>query len=176
MIMNYGFDMASWAFASLIIVLRIIAIWDRNHFISLISFSVWSAAFVLNMQVLRNVGAEYDPALDVCFPTHTDTSLVGAIAIPAADAILFLLMLAGLLLRAQGTKFGIWRVLYNQCIIWMVVAAVAEIPPMVFLILDLNGAWNLMFPGVAAAILSICATRMYRALCEQGSLTEYTYV
>jgi len=50
MIMNYGFDMATWAFASLIIVLRIVAIWDRNRLVSFISFSAWSAGFGLNMQ------------------------------------------------------------------------------------------------------------------------------
>jgi len=30
-----------------------------------------------------------------------------------------------------------------------------------------------MFPEVAVAIMSICAARMYRSLCKQGSLTEY---
>jgi hypothetical protein len=40
--------------------------------------------------------------------------MAGAFAIPTADAILLLLMFAGLLLRAHGNKVGIWRVLYNQ--------------------------------------------------------------
>jgi len=121
------------------------------------------------------MGAEYNAAFGLCYPTNIHRSLAGGIAIPAADAILLLLMLVGLLLRAHGNKVGIWRVLYNQCIIWMVVAAVAEIPPLVFLILNLNVAWNTMFPEVAVAIMSICAARMYRSLCKQGSLTEYEH-
>jgi len=33
---------------------------------------------------------------------------------------------------------------------------------------------NEMFTGVAITILAIGATRMYRSLCQHGSLTEYT--
>ena len=59
----------------------------------------------------------YDPVFDVCLPTNVHRAMGAAIAIPAADAILFLLMLVGLLLRAHGNKVGIWRVLYNQVIL-----------------------------------------------------------
>ena len=65
---------------------------------------------------MKQLGAVYDPVFDVCLPTNVHRGMAGAIAIPAADAILFLLMLVGLLLRAHGNKVGIWRVLYNQVI------------------------------------------------------------
>jgi hypothetical protein len=173
-LMNYAFDQISWAFASLIIVLRVVAIWDHNRLVSSVSFSVWSTAFGFSIRSLWKIGAAYDPIFEVCFPLNTHSSMESAIAIPAADTILLVLMFVGLLRRAHGCKVGIWSVLYKQCVIWMIVAALVEIPPLVFIILDLNDAWNSMFPAVAVAILSICAARMYRSLCEQGSLTEYT--
>jgi hypothetical protein len=45
-----AFDQISWAFASLIIVLRVIAIWDHNRLVSAVSFSVWSTAFALSIR------------------------------------------------------------------------------------------------------------------------------
>ncbi|KAI9456858.1 hypothetical protein BJY52DRAFT_1275042 [Lactarius psammicola] len=56
----------------------------------------------------------------------------------------------------------------------MILAPIAEIPPVVFLILDLNDPWNQMFSSAAITILSICAARMYRSLSKYGSLTEYS--
>ncbi|KAH9016127.1 hypothetical protein EDB85DRAFT_769378 [Lactarius pseudohatsudake] len=87
--------------------------------------------------------------------------------------MLFVIILIELLRHAHGSSTGIWNLLYKQCIIWMILAAIAEMPPVVFLVLDLNDAWNEMFPGVGITILSICATRMYRSLSKQGSLTKY---
>ncbi|KAI0245061.1 hypothetical protein BJV78DRAFT_1365754 [Lactifluus subvellereus] len=60
-----------------------------------------------------------------------------------------------------------------KCIMWIALAALAEVPIVVFLILDLNDAWNIMFGEVAIAVLSISAARMYRSLCQYGSFTEY---
>ncbi|KAN0130503.1 hypothetical protein V8E53_011589 [Lactarius tabidus] len=173
-LIKYACNMVSWAFASLIIVLRIIAIWDYNRIVSSISFSVWSTAFGLCIRSLWTIREQYDPIFEVCLPLHTHSLMISAIAVPAADTILLLLMFVGLLRCAHGCKVGIWSVLYKQCIIWMIVAALVEIPPLVFIILNLNDAWNSMFPAASVAILSICAARMYRSLCEQGSLTEYS--
>ncbi|KAI9442708.1 hypothetical protein H4582DRAFT_2073297 [Lactarius indigo] len=104
----------SWAFASLIIVIRVIAIWNRQIIMSSIAVATWLAGLGLN---IRNL---------------------------------------------------------TMCIIWIVLAGIAEIPPVVFLILNFNDPWNEMFTGVAITILSIGAARMYRALSERGSITEYS--
>ncbi|KAI0245759.1 hypothetical protein BJV78DRAFT_1260261 [Lactifluus subvellereus] len=49
-------------------------------------------------------------------------------------------MLIGLLRYAHRSSTGLWYLLYQQCIIWIVVACFAEVPVVVFLILNLNGA------------------------------------
>jgi len=123
---------------------------------------------------LTLIEATYDPEFDACFPLKTHGGLVGAAAVLAADTVLFMLMLIGLLRHANRSAVGIWQLLYKQCIIWMTLAAVVEIPPLVFLVLNFNDAWNSMFSPVAVTILSICAARMYRSLSKQGSLTEYS--
>ncbi|KAH8984002.1 hypothetical protein EDB86DRAFT_169820 [Lactarius hatsudake] len=173
-IANYALSYVSWAFASLIIVLRIIAIWDRNIIVSLIAVSTLLAGLGLNIRTLTKIESTYNSAFKACLVLNTDSGLVGAGAILAADIILLMIMLIGLLRHAHGSSIGIWNLLYKQCIIWIILAAVVEIPPLVFYILDLNDAWNQMFSSGAVAFLSVCAARMYRSLSKHGSLTEYS--
>ncbi|KAI9456852.1 hypothetical protein BJY52DRAFT_536213 [Lactarius psammicola] len=172
-ITNYALSYASWAFASLIIVLRVIAIWDRNVVVSSIALSTWLAGLGLNIRTVTMIEATYDSVFEACVVLKTHSGLVSAAAILAVDIMLLMIMLIGLLRHAHVSSTGIWHLLYKQCIIWMILAAIVEIPPVVFLVLDLNDAWNEMFFGVGITMMSICAARMYRSLSKHGSLTEY---
>ncbi|KAH8997695.1 hypothetical protein EDB86DRAFT_897693 [Lactarius hatsudake] len=171
---NYALPYVSWAFASLIIVIRVIAIWNRHIIMSSIAIATWLAGLGLNMRNLAMVDASYDPILQTCITLKTHRGLTNAIAVLVVDIVLLVAMLIGLLRHAHRSSTGIWYLLYQQCIIWIALAGIAEIPPVVFLILDLNDPWNEMFTGVAITILSIGAARMYRALSKRGSLTEYS--
>ncbi len=105
-----------------------------------------------------------------CVILHTHTALINAPGVLAVDVVLLLAMLIGLLRHRNSV--GIWKLLYQQvtpdnlsvsrpilssfqCIIWIVLALIAEIPVVVcpipplcdiqltdskvFLILNLNG-------------------------------------
>ncbi|KAI9439565.1 hypothetical protein H4582DRAFT_1536949 [Lactarius indigo] len=174
-ITSFALSYASWAFASLIIVLRITAIWNRNTIVSSIALFMWLAGLGVSIRTLTMIESTYDPVVDTCVVLRTHILISAAATILAADVTLLVVMLIGLLRHAQRSSAGIWHLLYKQCIIWMILAAVAEIPPVVFLILNLNDVWNQMFLGVGITILSICAARMYRSLSKHGSLTEYSY-
>ncbi|KAF8499559.1 hypothetical protein F5888DRAFT_85788 [Russula emetica] len=173
MVLNFALPYACWAFASLIIVLRVIAIWNRNIVVSLISVGVWAGPFALNIRSLTKVEAAFDPLVNACVVTKTHEGLVNALAVLVADIVLLLTMLIGLLRHASRRSTGLWKLLYQQCIIWIALAAFAEIPPVVFLIFNLNDVWNEMLTGPAITILTIGATRMYRSLSEYGSITEF---
>ncbi|KAI0299650.1 hypothetical protein B0F90DRAFT_598113 [Multifurca ochricompacta] len=170
---NFALPYASWAFASLIIVLRVIAIWNRNIFVSLIAVGSWLGGLGLNLWNLTMVESSYNPILETCITLKTHRGLLNVIGILAVDVVLLVTMLIGLLRYAHRSSTGIWYLLYQQCIIWLFLAAIAEVPPVVFLSLDLNDPWNGMLIGVEITILSIGTTRMYRALSEYGSITEY---
>jgi len=114
----------------------------------------------------------YNPNQDTCSVLGLHKSLSAAVAILVVDIVLLMVMLIGLLRYAHRGSTGIWYLLYQQCIIWIAVASIAEVPTAVFLILNLNDAWNAMFIHTAVAILSIGAARLYRSLCQHGSLTE----
>jgi len=173
MIANFAFPYICWAFASLIIVLRVIAIWNRNIVVSLIAVGVWLGGLVLHIRNLIMVSSLYNPVADTCEILHTRRGLVNAVAMLVIDVVLLVSMLIGLLRHVYSKSGGMWKLLYQQCIIWLAVALIAEIPPVVFLSLNLNDVWNEMLLGPAIAILSIGAARMYRSLSDRGSFTEY---
>jgi len=63
------------------------------------------------------------------------------VAMAITDIALLLIMLVGLFrLRHPGNDmFGLAQVLWRQAVIWLVLALVAEVTPVVFIILNLNG-------------------------------------
>ncbi|KAI0273939.1 hypothetical protein BGY98DRAFT_105652 [Russula aff. rugulosa BPL654] len=173
LVLNFALPYASWAFASLIIVLRVIAIWNRNIVVSLISVGIWAGAVALHIRNLTMLEAAFDPLVNSCVPIKTENGLVNALAVLVADMVLLLAMLIGLLRHASRRSTGLWKLLYQQCIIWIALATFSEIPPVVFLILNLNDVWNEMLTGPAITILTIGATRMYRSLSEYGTITKF---
>jgi hypothetical protein len=76
-------------------------------------------------------------------------------------------MLAGLLrLRLHGSMFGLGQILWKQGLIWLFLATIAEVPPVVFIGLNLNYSFNLMIQTPALIVMTIAATRMHRSLSE----------
>ncbi|KAI0248167.1 hypothetical protein BJV78DRAFT_842672 [Lactifluus subvellereus] len=183
---------ASWTFASLIIVLRVqvisatltillsschfssrIAIWNSQRIVSFLFVCVWLAGTVSIIYSLTTVKAFYSPNRHKCTILGLHNFLSAAAVALVVDIVLLMSMLIGLLRHAHRTSTGIWYLLYQQCIIWIALACIVEVPVVVFLILNLNDAWNEMFVHSAIAILSLGAARLYRSLCQHGTLTEY---
>ncbi|KAI0056986.1 hypothetical protein BV25DRAFT_1831618 [Artomyces pyxidatus] len=161
------------ASASLIIVLRIIAIWDRHIVVSGVSVALWLTSTALNMRDVALVRSVYEPVAGTCRPVQTHKSLINIAALLVSDFVLLSLMLAGLLRLRESRTSGLWRLLYNQGLIWLALATVAEVPNVVLVALNLNDAWTLMFQTPAIAILAIGSTRMYRDLSEYGSVVAF---
>jgi hypothetical protein len=107
------------------------------------------------------------PVENVCGVLDTQLSKKTIIATLVTDLVLLFTMLFGLLrLRRHGTMFGLGQLLWNQGLVWLFAATVAEVPPAVFLIVNLNDPFNLMFLLPAIIVMSIAATRMHRSLSD----------
>jgi len=138
---------ASWAFATFIIILRVIAIWNRNIVVSVIAVGLWLCAAALSIRHIIRVSGTvmYYPIVDTCtasvYPRRPLIDATG-IFVPVVDIVLLLTMLIGLLRHASKSSTGIWKLLYQQCIIWLALAFFAEIPPLVFAVLNLNDIWD----------------------------------
>ncbi|KAF8497018.1 hypothetical protein F5888DRAFT_1906889 [Russula emetica] len=84
------------------------------------------------------------------------------------DIVLLLIVLIGLLrlLHDSGGTFALGRLLWKQGVIWLLIATVAEVPPTVFIVLNLNASFNLMSQLPSLIAMAIAATRIYRNLAD----------
>ncbi|KAI0259045.1 hypothetical protein BC834DRAFT_666491 [Gloeopeniophorella convolvens] len=172
----YFFSYLTLALASFLILLRIFAIWNRNKWVSLLSISVWLLSIILNIRDLFLAHTVWDSTVQACRPTNTSLILDNMIGILVSDIVLLVTMLVGLWRIRGAGRYGLWRLLYHQGILWLALASIAEVLPVVFVSLNINDAFNLMFQPIELTILSVGATRMYRGLSEYGSFTEYECV
>jgi len=117
--------------------------------------------------------ANWNFILPQCQELNSQSSKPNIIVLFITDVVLLLIVLVGLFrLRSQGhITCGIGRLLWKQGVLWLILATLAEVLPMVFIILDLNGPFNLMFQLPSVETLTIAATRMYRSLSDFASST-----
>ncbi|KAI0259036.1 hypothetical protein BC834DRAFT_665325 [Gloeopeniophorella convolvens] len=155
----------SWTLASLLILLRI--------YVVTLTTVTWLAGVVINIHYLVGIRAVYDPALNSCKPIETHKGLPNAIAVLFVDTTLLLTKFIGLLRDPDGRMFGLWRLLYQQNIIWLLLATIAELPVLVLVSLNWNDAFNVMLLPPGLSIMSIGGARMYRSLSNYGSFLQY---
>jgi len=79
---------------------------------------------------------------------------------------LLIIMLVGLFRRGyhRYSAIDLGRFLWNQGIIWLLLATVSGILPTVFVCLDLNDSLSVIFQFPWLITMSIAATQMYRSL------------
>jgi len=162
------FGYMSLAAASLLIVLRVVAIWDKNKIVVAVAASLWVTHVAAMIQSAARLRASWSTALPGCIVFNTDGSKLNMIVFLITDLVLLLTMLGGLLRfrRAVGGTCGVGRLLWNQGVIWLLLATAAEVPPLVLIALDLNVPLDLMFQPPSLIALSIAATRMHRSLTD----------
>ncbi|KAH9984320.1 hypothetical protein BJV74DRAFT_848439 [Russula compacta] len=154
--------------ASLLIVFRIIAIWNRNRAVVAISIGIWATNVVVMIQGLVRVRSTWSPLLQNCVELGIEKSKLNIIVTLVTDILLLIIMLVGLLYMGfdDGGKLNIGRLLWKQGLIWLLIATIAEVPPGVFILLNLNEPLNIIFQPFSVYVMAIAATRMYRGLAD----------
>jgi hypothetical protein len=159
------------AAASLLIVLRIVAIWKRKKIVTAIATGVWGINLTFLIQSIVRVHGEWSPTLSTCVLVNLHTAELSLIVLLSTDTILLHIMAIGLFRLGfhERSAFGVGRLLWRQGLIWLLVATIAEIVPVVFICLNLNEPFNLMFQIPSMVTLSIAATRIHRGLVDYTS-------
>jgi len=133
--------------------------------------ALWLAntvAFIYNMA--RSRGRRIGTFCDV---DHMEDTRVTILSSFITDLVLLSLMLSGILRWKEGRqKGGIWWVLYKQGLFWVVVFTLADIPPLIFISLNLNDVMNRMFMLPGMVVMSIGALRMHRELVTSPALNS----
>jgi len=163
----------AFATASLLILFRIIAIWNRNIAVVAIAFVVWATNVAFMARGVVRVRAEWSAFEQNCVVVNPESSKLNMTTTLANDIVLLLIMLVGLLrLRYHGGgRFRLGSLLWKQGLLWLLLATAAEVPPNVLIFLDLNEPLNFMFQLPSLITISIAATRMYRSLVDFASGT-----
>jgi len=154
--------------ASLLIVLRNIAIWNGQKIVIAITTGIWLANIGFFIQSLARVRTSWDPLLSTCAVLDIHSTKLNTITTLVTDIALLLIMLIGLLRLGfhEPGVYGLGRLMWRQGIVWLFLATIAEIPPVVFISLNLNDALDYMFSFPAMVIMTIAATRIYRSLTD----------
>jgi len=167
------FGYVAFAGASLLIVLRNIAIWNGKKLVIAITAGVWVVNIGFFIQSIVRIRSTWVPQLSTCVVSDIQSTKFNIITTLVTDVTLLLIMLIGLLrlgFHERGV-FGLGRLMWRQGLVWLFLATIAEVPPVVFISLDLNDPLDYMFPIPAMIIMTIAATRIYRSLVDFSSTT-----
>jgi len=150
--------------ATLLIAFRIIAIWNRNKIITAIVTTLCLTNIAVSILGVSRLRSDWDAASQQCAVLNTDSIKPQIVVHAIIDIVLLLIALVGLLRlrRDGGGKIGVGLFLWKQGILWLLIALLAEVPPAVLIILNLNDPFNLMFQLPSVIALSIAAARTYR--------------
>jgi len=168
---------AAIGFASINLAIRTMVIWLQNRYITIILLVLilghWSIIF---NGVL--ITAEWSPTESACVITHMYNVSTAAIYIysMAFDAFVlalnvYKLLSTGLLLKkATGTDAAskIGRLVFTDGLIYFIIAFLANLLAVVFMLLDLNLFMDIMFRVPAVVISTIVASRAVRRLSKFG--------
>ncbi|KAH9999660.1 hypothetical protein BJV74DRAFT_165734 [Russula compacta] len=163
LILNYIFGYLSVLLASSLIILRIYALWEGNKVVTAVTSICWLANAGSYIYSLATFGGERVGIF--CEVDHILHNRIYIFCTFITDLVLLVLMLTGVLRwKGGGEKGSIWWLLYTQGLAWVVIFTLAEVPPVVFIVLNLNYAMNRMFLIPAVVVMSIGASRIYLEL------------
>ncbi|KAI9437897.1 hypothetical protein F5148DRAFT_1294072 [Russula earlei] len=169
MVMQF-FAYAGFVFASALVVLRIVAIWERNKFVVAITGLTWLTNVGACIRCAITMHSSWDIPTQICRVTHVDETKWNILFVFIIDMVLLTLMIIGLLRWDRQRKGDIGNVLFKQGLAWVFAFVLAEVPPVVFIFLNLNNIMDLMFQYTARkiclAIMTIGATRIHRGLSD----------
>ncbi|KAH9988691.1 hypothetical protein BJV77DRAFT_729994 [Russula vinacea] len=170
--------------ASFLLVLRIVAIWKRNVIATGIAATIWVNNGAFFIRGISRVRYERVFLGNYCHPLNVQDFKVSMIIAFLTDIFLLIIMLVGLFRldchRPGALATG--RFLWNQGVIWLLLAIVAGIVPTVspasfsymfllfsldakvFACLDLNDPLTMIFLFPWEITMTIAASRMYRGL------------
>jgi len=166
-----AFVLLTMSASSLLIVLRIIAIWNRNRVVMTIAIIIWGITAVVYVQFIARLRWTQVPGQLGCVQVNLKSTLINLISVPFTDIALLLIMLIGVFrLRGHGSSmFGMTKVLWTQGVFWLLLAIAAEIPAVVFILLDLNASFDVMFELPTWVTMVIAASRLHRSLVDLAS-------
>ncbi|KAI9442612.1 hypothetical protein H4582DRAFT_1929486 [Lactarius indigo] len=167
----------SFMCASALIILRVAVLWNRNKIATAFACTVWVCNTAVCAYSLTSFHGGWktppETTSNLCAVLDTVHGRISVLSTFTTDLILLVLMLTGLKRWKHAPKTrGIWRLLCNQGLIWVMIVTLAEVPPTVFILLNLNGIFQASARKPATSKLcplsltAVGAARIYRGLVD----------
>ncbi|KAH9015237.1 hypothetical protein EDB84DRAFT_1527108 [Lactarius hengduanensis] len=180
------FSYFSIAFSSLLILLRGVAIWGRSLTVLVFTASVWLCNIGTSIYSVMQGSVVWVPVINTCLITQTTRFRWGITVNLITDVILLTVMFAGVLNKRSTT--GLWRVLYIQGLLWILVAVLSKILPATLSWINIDEklisydsqmfqaphSTVLCFARSSVFLMVIMATRVYRDLFEYINPTYHS--
>jgi len=152
--------------ASLLLVIRIIAIWDKNPTMTGLAVTIWCVNGAFLIEGVSRFRQGWDNSIGTCTPINFQSTKLTMIGAFVTDILLLIVMLAGLFrlgCHRQGS-LATGRFLWNQGVVWIFLATFVGMVPVIFVCLNLNDPFSMMFQIPWLLTMSIAAAWMYRSL------------
>ncbi|KAG8994081.1 hypothetical protein FRB90_000538 [Tulasnella sp. 427] len=161
------------ATASTLLMLRTIAIWSRNLIVVvplvLLALGQWG----ILLHGVITVHAQWSDVAKSCVVTDTLPIFLDLIYVYTMGYDLLVLLVSSIgLIRTTG-RSDLWSLLFQDGIVYFIVAFSANCVATVFLLLDLNPAMNIMATVPAAVASSVVACRGFVRLSTWNSREVY---
>ncbi|KAI0317317.1 hypothetical protein OF83DRAFT_152486 [Amylostereum chailletii] len=164
-----SFGAAAFVCASLLMIVRTVAIWEKHYLVITVAAVVWLGNLANLIRTFTTLHAMRDPFLPGCLFVDPSITLSAFVTILATELVILVMMFVGLQKRRMaGSSSGLWRRLYHQGLVWLILAIMTELPAVVFLAINLNPPLDLVFASPAMILMSIGAARMYRGLLNSS--------
>lgn len=193
------FTYLAFAFASALIILHIVAIWERKWVPCTLAITTWTiniSFYIRNIIQSKAiwVNRELKAELSSCLVIRTNRNTILTVLTLGENLILLSLMFSGLRRYRDVEMNGLWCFIHHQGLLWLALVIVAELPATIFLILNLNGYFNQMFQMpkheypmyevhalwltnlCTVVIMTIGASRIYRSLSEYTRMAYFNQV
>ncbi|KZV74187.1 hypothetical protein PENSPDRAFT_732423 [Peniophora sp. CONT] len=153
--------------SSFLIVIRAIAIWSRHPAVVLLGAASLIAQLSALIHSVVVAKAIWDVDTHTCVLQNSiPASLPTLSGMFAVDALQLLVMLVGLYRWRNAHGSGVWKLLWKQGLLWLALAAAAELPTIIILTLNVDDALHQLLQTPEVIILALAATNMYRALAD----------
>ncbi|KAN0139364.1 hypothetical protein V8E53_002865 [Lactarius tabidus] len=168
----FVFPLLELELALVLIVIRVIAIWECSNAIISLTTAALSAHSGVSLYLLTGIHSFYDPGPNyrgcVVYAPRMRLLLMSITTI-MLYAFLLVSMLVGLLRSRGARSFRLWNVLNKQGWIWFALAVVAEVPTLMLVLLNINPSYNLLLQIPRVVIASIGTTYMFRVIARYKS-------
>ncbi|KAI0270478.1 hypothetical protein BC834DRAFT_967265 [Gloeopeniophorella convolvens] len=167
------FAYASATLSLSLYALRSIAVWQR----AMPAVALCAALVLTNVGVwIRRIiqaRSEWSVLTQTCTWSGTHDALLNSATLLGTELALLGLIAGGMYARNPGGR--VLRMMYREGLAWLGAAVIGQALPVVFLILNLNDAMNIMFIIPSIICTSIGATRMYRLLSDRqaGNILDF---